>query len=372
MFRYLYFLLIVLQICTLSLNASPHRAMWVVRYTLLDDQETNQLISTAKRLNLTDLYVQVRALGKFFNSDEQALTESKNSKAHKNFIEILKQAHKQNIRVHAWLNIFFIYQRADSLTEKTHLVSTEEDYFLRDAFADSVPNKSKLKNASLEGIYIDPLSHKNYNYLTNEIVYLIDSLKVDGIHLDYFRYPNCSYSFSPKGRAAFIIEDYVDPVSIYNDQNGMGLGLRSTLDEKYKKFLRKNLTEFLSGIRHTTNSKHRQATLSIAVKPDWEDAKNIYLQNWQDWLNKGLCDRVVLMNYSVLDSIFYKNIFKAGQRGNTDKIMIGVATYNLDTEPIVKRLRWLDNNRFGGFALFSYNDLLGKPDLIKRLENDIK
>lgn len=374
MFRLLFFLLVAIQICSASLSAgqSPGRAMWVVRYTLMDDYETTHLINTAKRLNLTDLYIQVRALGKFFNAPEQNSTDFKKTTAHKNFIKILKQAHKQNIRIHAWLNIFFVHQRTDSISNSDHFVHTEQDYVLRNAFADSFPTSYELKTAAVEGIYLDPINHKNYNYITNEIEYLVDSLEVDGIHLDYFRYPNHAYLFSPKGRAEFVVKNYVDPVIIYDNETQMDFELRSRLEKRYKDFLRNNLTEFLSGIQQTIKAKENKVTLSIAVKPDWQDAKNNYLQNWQEWLASGLCNQVVLMNYSIHDSVFYKNILKAVNLDMVDKIVIGVATYNQAKEPILKRLNWLNRNNFAGFALFSYNDILVKPDLIKNLENYLR
>ncbi len=367
MSRLLLFILVILQNLTLPLQANPVRAMWVVRYTLLDNQETDRLVQTAKKLNLTDLYVQVRALGKFFDSTESTFDHYKNSIAYKNFNKILIDAHKQNIRVHAWLNAFYIHSRTDSVLDKNHLAYSEQSYVLRDAFADSVPNIEDMKEAAIEGLYLDPINQKNYNYLINEIEYLIDSLKVDGIHLDYFRYPNQSNSFSPKGRTNFVLNNYVDPVSIYQNDDSLDLAVRSKLNKGYKLFLMRNLSDFMSGIKNTIEAYQKKIILSVAVKPDWEEATNNYLQNWREWLEKDLCDQVVLMNYSNLDSVFYKNLIKAMNMEKADSIVIGVATYNQDPGPIVRRLEWLKKNHSKGFALFSYNDIITKPTLITRL-----
>jgi len=372
MSRLLFLLLIILQNYSLPLQAKSVRAMWVVRYTLLDDRETDLLIRTAKKMQLTDLYVQVRALGKFLNGAEDNSFVNPNSTAYKNFKRIINDAHKQNIRVHAWLNVFYIHSRTDSVSNETHLAHSEKTYILRDANADSVPNIRDMKKAATEGIYIDPLNQKNYNFLVNQIDYLVDSLKVDGIHLDYFRYSNQVYIFSPRGRTKFILNNYVDPVSIYENSDSMEFDIRIKMEKKHKNFLKNNLTEFMANLKSNIAAKQQNIVLSVAVKPDWELAEKDYYQDWRYWIEKDICDQVVLMNYSVLDSVFYKNILKALDTGMANKILVGVATYNLDTEPIIRRLQWLEKNYSSGFSLFSYNDLISKPTLINRLANMTK
>ena len=364
-------LLIILFSIVLAISApSQHRGLWVVRHTLLNDSESVQLVPTAKRLKTTDLYIQVRALGRTFFERDSAFTANDTGKAFRNFKTILKQAHNEHIRVHAWINTFFVNISIGNSTNN-YLSNNEKSKYLLRRAEDELPVAHKeLRKAGIEGDFIDPLDQGNISYIKSLSGYLIDSLHVDGIHLDYFRYPDFRFSFSPAGRTEFILKNYCDPIDIYLNNGKIKPSEKYSLNILYKKFLNQNIKNALLQIKNSIQRTKCKIVLSIAVKANPLSAENVYLQDWQGWLHEKLCNRVILMNYNNQDSVFYQNINQVSQTLNKNEIIVGIATYNLNRFKIVQRIEQMSHSAFAGYALFSYNDIRNKPRLMLRLENE--
>ena len=361
--------LILLFSAVLAMSASsPHRGLWVVRHTLLVDSDSEQVVSSAAQLNITDLYIQVRALGRTFFERDSSFSPNDTGRAFQNFKLILKRAHKNHIRVHAWINAFFVSVSAENSDTNYFQNNTRNNYLLRRA-GDSFPVSPKeLRNAGIEGDFIDPLNQKNISYIKSLSGYLIDSLHVDGIHLDYFRYPDFMFSFSPAGRTEFILKNYCDPVDIYQNNGKINPQEKYMLNLRYKKFLSQNIKNALVQIKESINRSKQKIVLSIAVKANPQKAEKNYLQDWQSWLHEKLCNRVILMNYNNQDSVFYQNIRLIQHTLNKKNIVMGIATYNLSMNKILQRVEQIARSAFAGYALFSFNDLRTKPELLRRLE----
>ncbi len=367
MIRLIYPILILLILNIPYARASEHHGFWVVRHTLLDDNESANLVPLAMELGATDLYIQVRALGQFFFVEDAEFRSATDSKALRNFRKIKRQATSQNIRVHAWLNALYIGAYSNNGLSSRHLYFTEKKYILRQATDNTYPTQSDLKKSGIEGYYIDPLNTTNLSFIKQEIAYLVDTLKVDGIHLDYMRYPSMQFSFTPAARTTFLLKKYTDPIDLYTGSNMPQISNFSKLDNIYRGFLENNLSGMLQDIKNVVEKQDKKVWLSVAVKPDILSAVKVYSQNWPDWLKKEYCDYVILMNYNSDDSIFYKNINTAAKLDVGEKIVIGVASYNQTDEAIADRLRQVKKSEFAGYALFSYNDFYKKRKLIREI-----
>jgi len=363
-------LLFLFTIVILLSASSLHRGLWVVRHTLLDDTESNQLVPTAERLKVTDLYIQVRALGRTFFERDSAFTANDTGRAFQNFKSILTHAHKKNIRVHAWINAFFINVSVSGSGSDHPLSAIQKQYLLRRSVDMAPLSHKELRKAGIEGDFIDPLNQKNLSYIKSLSGYLIDSLQVDRIHLDYFRYPDIKFSFSPAARAEFILKNYCDPVDIYQDNGKLDHEAKYAFSILYTKFLNQNIKNSLKEIKNSIQRDTKKIVLSIAVKANPLTASEIYVQDWQNWLNDGLCNRIILMNYNNQDSVFYQNLNLIHKNLNKNEIVVGIATYNLNMPGILKRIKQVRQSVFEGYSLFSYNDIRSKPQLLYRLGNE--
>ncbi len=353
--NYIYLVLFLLFLQT-TVSASPRRGMWVVRHALLDPAAPEYIINISHRLSITDLYVQVRALGKFFFVDENENMTFTESSAYRNFVILQTLAAQNQIRIHAWLNTLYI---VSSSPKGEHLNGNiDEKYLLRTAKDDSRPSRAALKRSGIEGYFTDPIDPHNIKQLQKEIHFLVNSLHVEGIHLDYFRFPDRRFSYSPKGRAAFLLKYFYDPVNLFTTAD-----YSESLESEYSSFLQGNLENLLQDIRHASGN----AELTIAVKPDLQTAPIQYYQNWGYWLQQKLCDSVVLMNYNPDSTVFYSNLRKVKAAGLSSKVNIGIATYNQKNPEIVNRIFKVEQMGFAGLVLFSFNDLQKKYELQRQI-----
>ena len=57
------------------------------------------------------------------------------------------------------------------------------------------------------------------------------------------------------------------------------------------------ITEFVRAVRYSTMKDSLDIKLSAAVKPDIFEAKYRWYQDWTTWIDEGIVDFCVVMNY---------------------------------------------------------------------------
>ena len=362
--------LILLFILTINLSAQPEKkkAMWIVRYALLDQQETEQIIHAALLLKTTDIYVQVRASAQLLFEKEQELAAFSQWPAAKNFIKLRNEAALRNIKVHAWLNILNIWSSPKLPADSAHLVYKSSTSILR-AWSDRHTPIKKLHKLGIEGYFLDPADARNLEHIKAIIKLLAEEYMVDGIHLDYFRYPSLQVASSPSLRTRFILREYLDPEIIYASKaqrRNKRISTPLQMDRLYKAFLRNNLTHLLGNIRMYINGLKRKPQLSIAVKPHPAVAKAVYFQNWAQWLKDHLCDYVVTMNYAPDAETFMENLEACSALNLKNKIILGISVYNQGLNSVLDKIERTRLHDFAGYSIFSYNSLK-KQDMIRKL-----
>jgi uncharacterized lipoprotein YddW (UPF0748 family) len=334
--------------------AKPVQGLWIVRYALTDKNEIDNIITTAKSLNITDLYVQVRALGQTYGLDE---IKGGNTP----FGLLIKKARHENIRIHAWLNVLYIWGSEIQPSNDSHIFYRSANSILRTVPDIDIPQYRNLKKQGIEGFFLEPFDDANILDIKGIISELIQNYGVDGIHLDYLRYPSYEYSFSPNGRTKFFREYWFDPIIMFDIQTDIfsinHVDKYKYFSNIYKNFLRQNITNLLIQLKQYIYQFNSAVELSIAVKPNKEIAYESYFQDWGSWLANDICDHVVIMNYDTVMFNFISNLNMALINQYDSKVIVGISTYNQDFQAVYDRIVKIKNTKNGGFALFSYNYL---------------
>jgi uncharacterized lipoprotein YddW (UPF0748 family) len=194
---------------------------------------------------------------------------------------------------------------------------------------------------------------------------------VDGLHLDYIRYPSSDAGFEAFAREAFFALYQVDPVDIFNpDRTGSGPGKdfdRAILERQWHQWRRQQVTDLLREIREVQETILPEATLSVAVIPDIEKARWDYGQDWAAWANEGIVDLVVTMSYSRSKGIVLSQARKAREAILKGRLFIGVATYNKSLNNVLDCVRELRRLDIDGVSFFSYNSILENPGDFSRI-----
>jgi len=344
-------------------------ALWIVRDGLTSQSDIDKIVSIAGKLNITDIFFQIRALGyTYYNSQLEKKSSSIESEFDPLQYILLKSSHT-GIRIHAWVNMFYIWAKNKFPENIDHILNKRAEYVLRNG---AYPDYKTLRKNGHEGFFLDPKAYDVQNDLLQILIELAENYQIAGIHLDYYRYPSLSYSFSPASRTLYMLDQYYDPWDIYNSvenyskQRGYKVFLQA--DKDYKNSLRQTLSDYLKIISESIKKINPLLELSVAVKPDPVEAKHRYFQDWISWLENNYCDFVVLMNYRTVWEEFERVLNQLNDDEIKRKIIVGVSTYNQDVYAVIRRLDTIYDGGYAGYALFSYNYLNRNSDYLQTLE----
>lgn len=342
-------------------HAYSSKAIWVVRDALTSEKTISDIISNVKQLNCDKIFLQLRALGSVYYPTKLDIPHKDvNGKYLK---QLFEEAKKNNIEVHVWLNVCYVWSNTKTSFAQNHVLNKVNSAII------SPVNP----NIECEGYFLHPNDKWNLSEVKSIMDELLGLYPVAGFHLDYFRYPKEKIHTSKLGRTEYLIRFGLDPIEPLTNPvkfiEERGIESYKYFQETYRNFLRDELTVALKDIRSFLKNKNSDIQLSVAVKPNPINAKHQFLQDWVEWLNEDLCDFVVTMNYSPEISIFMRNMVLANQMADTSRILIGVATYNIEPADVSERIKRIKSTSYNGYSLFSYNYINDRKALFNLLKN---
>jgi uncharacterized lipoprotein YddW (UPF0748 family) len=350
-------------------NPDYKKAFWVVRDAVTSLDEIEDIIQTAVLFEINDIFVQVRALGKVYYESDIEIKSRIIKDDFDPLSIIINKAQKYNMRIHAWVNMFYIWTGLDSPQEKDHIYYMYQRDILRNC---SFPSYVDLRTNGIEGYFLDPQSKEVQKYLLNLLQEIADKYNVTGIHLDYFRYPGVAYSFTPESRTNFRLVHFYDPLKLYCSAKEYvktrGHAVYRYADKVYRNVLINALSDYLVNISAQLHDINPGLELSVAVKPDAVEAKHRYFQDWLNWIKSDICDFVVIMNYKTDWDEFMTVMSQVQDRQISKKVMVGVSLFNQEAQEAIKRLEVVRANNFAGWSLFSYNYLIKNKSYLESMK----
>lgn len=270
----------------------------------------------------------------------------------------IEEAHRRGIEMHAWTHTFFVgADGADGdgavkgpgpiLKAHPEWAAVERE----DVGADG-PRPSKQE----PGYYfVDPAMPGPREYLRSVFEELLTDYDIDGLHLDYIRYPvslpyDSGFSYSDYSRAQFEEEHGVDPYTLTESDPKW---------EEWNTWRENNITTFVRGIREMQRELKPDAPLSAAVFADPVDGLKKKFQNWAAWVDAGYLDFLTGMSFGT----------SPGSVGDDTQVMrdrvgeayLYTATYGpfngSPTALMGDQLQAVKDADSDGTALFAYNQL---------------
>jgi uncharacterized lipoprotein YddW (UPF0748 family) len=349
-------------ICVSTTEGSQVRALWVVRHDITTTAGVAAVIAHAKAAGINTLFVQVRGRGDaYYQSALVPLGESIEA-GFDPLQACVDLGHAASIEVHAWVNVYLTWY-PDRKAPENHLLSKRPEWFMISDDNVDLGQPSldiDLVQRGVEGRYLSPSNPRVSEYLLRVIGELVDRYPVDGVHLDYVRYPNEHYDFSPVAQAAFWTETQLDaPDGDINER----------LQDVWNRWRSSRVTDFVRRTKRLIESRLPGATLSAAVKPDLPLAYKRYGQDWVHWVNRRYIDFAVPMFYtgssqSILSKM--QTVRKYVQRG---RVYAGLGAWNQEARDTFQQIDLVKRARLDGFSLFSYSTLISSPELQQGLRH---
>ena len=353
------------------------RALWVVRHALSTPGRVDKVVEVAAQVNINTLLVQVRGRGDAYYASDLAPQAEELEAAPKGFDpldRIIRRGHAEGMEVHAWINVYLVWSAGGPPRGVLHAVNAHPDWISVRAdgrrLAEMLPQE--FQEERLEGMYLSPGNPEVKRHLREIVREIVTRYDVDGIHLDYVRYPEPTVGYDAATRTAFEREFGIDPLQIDAPDSTtlalIGADRIPDLRARWIQWKRDQVTDLVRTIRGDLDLMGRPIKLTAAVIADQNAALNRYLQEWPTWLRDGLLDAAVPMAYSPSTLIVERQLRAAMAIPTERQVWAGIGIYNEAARDATDKIRKARALGVDGIALFSYDSLLGRAGYARSIK----
>jgi len=325
----------------------------------LQKNNINKIINNIKTTGLNRIILHVRPFSdSIYKSDYYPISKhilNNNNKypSYDILDYFIKVAHDNNIKVDAWVNPYRISNSKD-----INSLDSSSVYF-----------KYKDSKVTEKGIYLNPANKKVQELIINGILEIVENYDIDGIHFDDYFYPDKEIdleSFNEYikngGKLSLVefrynnvkslIKKVYKSIKKINKKVLFGIAPEGNIDNCYENsFL--DLKEILS---HDGYVDYIMPQIYFG----FSNQTRPYIKTLEEWSNLIKKDSIKLIPALA----FYKS-------GNTDKYALSGSNEWIENSNIISKEIDVsrNNNKYGGFSLFSYNYLFNN---LYKNNNNIK
>lgn len=357
------------------------RGVWVVRTTLTDREQVQEMVRRTDEAGFNTLLVQVRGRGDaYYDSDVEPRSSwlGGTGSDFDPLAILLEEAHRRDMKVHAWVVAQLVWGLSPLPADAAHLVNRHPEWLsvpralaeeLWDvdptdpAFAAAVHRWSVDNGDRVEGLFADPGNPEVRQRLVAVVGDLLGSYELDGVHLDYLRYPSPEFDYSrgslerfrewagtqvPRGLAGSL-DDRVarGDVTAWAREN----------PQMWDGFRKSQVSSLMRAVRRAVDASGPSATLSVAVFADPVDAERGRFQDWRGWLEDATVDAVAPMAYTPDDQRF-SDLIRLATLADEDggrRVWAGVGIYQTTLEGAIRKVSLARQSGAGGVVFFSYD-----------------
>ena len=338
------------------------RGLWVVRESMTSPAEIDAALSFARDSGFNHVYLQVRGRGDAYY--QSILVPRSTRVRDQNFDPLgyaIERGHALGLNIHAWVTTYLLWSARRPPEAPTHVYNLHPEWLDANAagLAQSDINLAAPRDGKFEGIYLAPTHPEVNNYLQAVFTELILNYNIDGLHLDYSRYFDFNYGFNAEGLGVFIRRNKFDPRELSRPEAGTrnpeNWARRKSIWDQYR---RDKVTDLIKSLHAIITLSGKEVILSAAVKPEIDRAENVYFQEWVSWLEEGIIDYVLPMNYSPNAELYTArvvNIAKQVPDQLLDRVIMGVAAYNQTAQSAAAKVSVAQRYGYTSFCIFSYD-----------------
>jgi uncharacterized lipoprotein YddW (UPF0748 family) len=337
-----------LRASALDDDAPFRRFLWVTRWDYRTKHDIERIFYNAASARFTDVLFQVRGEGTvFFKSPHEPWAWELTSKYPEQGVGVnpgwdplataIKEARRRGVRIHAYLNVMPVWaQKVDPPKGKGQIYADNKSWLMvHESGRRMTPN----------GFYacVDPGLPEVRQHLAKLFGDLVKNYDVDGVHLDYIRYPHERGDLSHHPR---VVKDFKDWYGVSPSQD----------PEKWAAYKRKQVTQTVAEIRKAINAARSGVELSAAVFADPAIARTKACQEPELWLEKGYVDAVAPMVYVEEMGQFREFLSRWETAKCEDRVWVGMRALPKNTV-LNSQIETTVKKGFGGVAVFCYEDL---------------
>ncbi|HVP57810.1 MAG TPA: family 10 glycosylhydrolase [bacterium] len=331
-------------------SALAKRAVWVTRWACKSPQDVTALFSSLAELGVNTVFFQVRGAGDAFYKSSlepwsEVLTGTLGKDPGWDPLEVaITEGHRLGLEVHAWVNVFTAWPTNDAgepppVTQPMHVFRAHPEWLVCDRMRK--PMSIKKSEARDNYAFLSPTSKGARDYVKKVLREIVLKYEVDGLHLDYVRFPDSCYSYDRESRLAY---------------------LKDTLHKEipYSEWRRQKLTEFVADLSRSVKKIRPRAKLSAAVMQTIDTGRNIYFQDGVEWARRGYVDFLVPMIYTPNLSFFGTRLEAYADSVGASRVVVGIGAYleGFSDSTLVAELRTAMAWHVQGISIFNSDYVL--------------
>lgn len=345
--------------------AQPMRAIWVTRWDYKTPDDVTRIMENCAGAGFNAVLFQVRGNGTVFYPSEIEPWAEEFDFRDPGFDPLalaLEEAHKRDLELHAWVNVMPAWRGPDQPAIEGQLYFTHPEWFWYDREGNRQPLLHKVGDSE-RGWYVNlnPCLPEVREYLVEVFHELVDNYEVDGLHMDYIRFPN-----EPVIRGEKIPDYPRDEQTLELYQADTGLAPDDD-PELWDHWRTDQVTTLVADIHAMLRRTRPRAVLSAAVQSVRERALH-HFQDGRRWMDMGILDVVVLMNYTDSPTEFAERIDPWLASEPTVPVVPGLWFGRHQDKSVeeatqmVKEQIEIAREKTGGFCIFAYSSLFDSVD----------
>ncbi len=320
----------------------------------------DKLVTFAKKSRINILFMQVYYGNKAWfpsgTADATPYKASLKNMPEDPFAYLIKQAHKEGIEVHAWMNMLSLNTNKDAPFLKKYGT---------DILTRNLKAKRSITDFKIDDQYfLEPGDLRVREELSNILGDVLRAYPdLDGVQFDYIRYPD------------------KEPAYGYTQMN-IGRYEKATGNKKvdeenpaWKDWKRSQVTEVLETLVKRARSLNPHIKISATGCMPYSRAYYEAFQDWPSWIERGLVEYVTVMSYSPQPDEFERTILAAkAKAGDFKRVNIAIGAYKLTRSPglFEQEFRISERSGAGGIVIFHYGSLVESPALGRYLSGEQK
>ncbi|MBN1491195.1 MAG: family 10 glycosylhydrolase [Phycisphaerae bacterium] len=268
-------------------SKGPIRAVWVTRSDYRTAEDVTTIMENCSTAGFNLVVFQVRGNGTvFYPSRIEPWAEQFDFKdpGFDPLQTALREAHARNMELHAWMNIMPAWRGTSPPACPNQLYHTHPEWFWYDQHG----NRQALSSFYVS---LNPCLPEVREYLVNVIDEVVANYAVDGIHMDYIRFPS-EPPATPRGSD---IDYPYDERTLALFKQDTGLTPDQDKDA-WNQWRTDQVTKLVAEIKTKMVHTRPKTVLAASVGTN-RQASLRYFRDGRRWADEGLIDQAYPMNY---------------------------------------------------------------------------
>jgi uncharacterized lipoprotein YddW (UPF0748 family) len=336
----------------LPMPRSVERAMWVTRFDFKTAHDVEKIVESTRMAGINTILFQVRGNATaLYPSPYEPWAEQFNytDPGFDPLKVAIDAAHERNMRLVAWVNVVPAWWGKEPPKDPKQLYNKHPEWLWYDQFG----NKQALSDKFY--VSVNPCLPEVRRYLVEVMRDIVGRYDLDGLHLDYLRFPN-----EPPAIPAGTKIDYPrdkPTVALFRGETDK---LPEEDPKAWNAWRTEAISDILREVRRMVRQTRPSVELSAAVGPD-PDVAATHFQDVRTWLAEDLIDVVYPMNYTHDPKVFQERVERWKTIAKGHPVVMGV---RVDSGNVALHKEQLSAalQAFRGYSIFAYSSLFDSPN----------